>query len=159
MKPLKLSEKQTTQMMKDTLEKRMSAKDIVKEHYKRNKMDVSFETFKRFIDVIPSMGYQIRRANNTLLFFIPEENDTGVVYHTVTADSPKTYIFSMLLLLAAVHEEGYKYAKTYFSDDKTKKFVENYFQNITTVSSADDPDLGTYMAETNLSEVLKDGVG
>jgi len=159
MKPLKLSEKQTTQMMKDMLEKRMSAKDIVEEHYKRNKMGVSFEVYKKFINFTPEMGYQIRRANNTLLFFISEENNTEVVYHTVTADPPKTYIFSILVLLAAVHEEGYKYAKTYFSDEKTKKFIENYFQNITTVSSADDPDLGTYVAETNLSEVLKDGVG
>ena len=159
MKPLKLSEKQTTQMMQGMVKNRMSVKDIVKTYYERNDLKVPLETFERFIGVSPKMGYKIRRANNTLLFFIPEEGSAEIVYHTVSADSPKTYLFSLLILLAAIYQEGYKYAKTYFSDDKTKNFIENYFSNITTVSPADDPDLGTYMAETNLDEVLKDGLG
>jgi hypothetical protein len=159
MKPLKLSEKQTTRMMQDMVEKRMSVEDIVKEYYKRNNFSLPLDLFERFIGVTPKMGYKIVRANNTLLFFKPEENSSEVVYHTVSADTPKIYIFSIITLLAVLYQEGYQSAKTYFSDDKTKKFIENYFSNVTTVSPADDPDLGAYMAETNLSEVLERGVG
>jgi hypothetical protein len=129
--------------------KTMSIEEIVRKDIASNQPGISvgqgFGALKQFKD----NGAQFFRFGNTL-FIVTNESTDSVIYHSINADPPKTYVYNEVHFFAKLHLDGKKEAVTYFSNPKTLKFANKYKLPIQTISKSNDPSQGSMMIVSNL---------
>jgi hypothetical protein len=147
---MKLSPEQIVEKMQS--KKEMSIPDIVKKDIATNgkRLGVTLEQGAGAIEQFKKEGAEFKRVGNTLFVIVDDAN--GIVeYHTINGDPLKAFLYNCLAFFAYLHEQGNTQAKTYFSDEFTKKLLQKYKLKNETIEASDDPEQGTMMLVTNLT--------
>lgn len=147
---MKLSPEQIAEKFKSG--KEMTIEQIVKKDIATNgkRLGVTLEQGYGAIKQFKDNGAVFKRSGNTLFIIVNDDNDT-VTYHTVNGDPLKAFLYNCLAFFAYLSQEGYKQAKTYFSDAYTQKLLEKYKLKNETIEPSDDPQQGKMMLVTNLT--------
>lgn len=145
-----MSSKQMAEKFKST--KEMSVEEIVKKDIATNgkRLGVTLEQGYGAIKQFKDDGAVFKRSGNTLFIIVNDDNDV-VTYHTVNGDPLKAFLYNCLAFFAYLSQEGYKQAKTYFSDAYTQKLLEKYKLKNETIEPSDNPQQGSMMLVTNLT--------
>lgn len=130
--------------------KTMSFEEIVRKDLASNQPGVTMGQAVNALQTFKKNGAELLRFGNTV-FIVTDTQSDPVVYHSVNADPPKSYVYNELGFFAKLHEEGKTQAVTYFTSPKTLKFANKYKLPIQTVSESNDPSKGPYMVTTNLT--------
>jgi len=132
--------------------KEMTIEEIVKKDIATNgkRLGVTLEQGYGAIKQFKDNGAVFKRSGNTLFIIVNDDNDV-VTYHTVNGDPLKAFLYNCLAFFAYLSQEGYKQAKTYFSDAYTQKLLEKYKLKNETIEPSDDPQQGEMMLVTNLT--------
>lgn len=148
---MKLNPKQIAEKFKSS--KEMTVEQIVKKDIEVNGKrlgGVTLEQGAGALEKFKSEGAEFKRVGNTLFVIVDDAN--GIVeYHTINGDPLKTFLYNCLAFFAYLHEHGNTQAKTYFSDEFTKKLLQKYKLKNETIEASDDPEQGTMMLVTNLT--------
>lgn len=148
---MKLSPEQIAEKFKSS--KEMTIEQIVKKDIATNGKrlgGVTLEQGAGALEKFKSEGAEFKRVGNTLFVIVDDAN--GVVeYHTINGDPLKAFLYNCLAFFAYLHEQGNTQAKTYFSDEFTKKLLQKYKLKNETIEASDDPEQGTMMLVTNLT--------
>jgi hypothetical protein len=126
--------------------------DIVKKDLKLNHKGegITLEQAAGALEQFSEDGAKFIRFGNTL-FIVENPNDDAVIYHTVNADPPQIYLYSLLQFFAELHEQGKVQATSYFSNPKLIDFLEKTKLPNETIGESDDPSRGSYMVVTPLT--------
>jgi len=92
-------------------------------------------------------GKEIYRHGNT--FFVTHEIDDGIEYHSVNAEKGLDLVRNVNSFLQELHEQGYKFAVTYYDNPKILKLVEMFVFPQETVR-IDDGQFRTYKTTARL---------
>ena len=147
---MNLSADQLASKLKST--KEMTVEEIIKKDIAVNgkRLGVTLEQGYGAVKNFKDQGATFKRVGNTLFVIVSDDNGV-VVYHSINGDPLKTYLYNCLAFFAFLYEQGYKEAKTYFSDAYTQRLLEKYKLNNETIEQSDDPQQGTMMLVTNLT--------
>jgi sialic acid synthase SpsE len=94
-------------------------------------------------------GAELIRFGNTL-FIVVNPNDEDIVFHTMNADPPQTYLYNGLQFFSELQSRGKKQAVTYFSSPKVTEYLKKIKLPSQTIAQSDDPSMGTTMLVTPL---------
>ena len=147
---MKLSPEQIVEKFKST--KEMTIEQIVKKDIATNgkRLGVTLEQGYGAINNFKEQGAVFKRVGNTLFVIVDDANDV-VTYHSINGDPLKVFLYNRLPFFAYLADQGYKQAKTYFSDPFLEKLLTKVKFTNETISKSDDPEQGTMMFVTNLT--------
>ena len=126
--------------------------DIVKKDLKVNHRGegITIEQATNALFEFKQNGAEFIRFGNTL-FIMENPDDDDVIYHTVNADPPQTYLYNILQFFANLHERGKTQATSYFSNPKMLDFLKKTKLPNETIAQSNDTSKGTFMVVTPLT--------
>ena len=107
----------------------MSMRDILHTDWERNykKTGVSFEDAVRSLGEQIESGMKASRLRNTILLYKDEDND-GMLFHTVTADPYEVYVVMFMMLSLGLHKAlEVDVLYTYVKDRSPYRFATKIF--------------------------------
>lgn len=155
---MKLSEKQTENLMRKYANQRMSMEEILRTSYSNKKdlpnrvsEDEFIKSFANFI--LAKKGEVFRNNNAVLLIYKDESTKTMAVFDMFSVEElMKAAAIDFYVFMVKLAEMGYKKAKTYTNGPTNKRFHEMMLKSISTLEPADDPDYGEYMIVVDLTK-------
>jgi hypothetical protein len=155
---MKLSEKQTENLMRKYANQRMSMEEILRTSYSNKKdlpnrvsEDEFIKSFAKFI--LAKKGEVLRNNNAILVIYKDESTQTTAMFDMFSVEElMKAAAIDFYVFMAKLAEMGYKKAKTYTNGPTNKRFHETMLKAISTLEAADDPDYGEYMIVVDLTK-------
>jgi hypothetical protein len=155
---MKLSEKQTENLMRRYANQRMSVEEILRTSYSNKKdlpnrvnEDEFIDSFAKFM--LAKKGEVLRNNNAILVIYKDESTQTMAVFDMFSVEElMKAAAIDFYVFMAKLAEMGYKKAKTYTNGPTNKRFHETMLKDISTFEPADDPDYGEYMIIVDLTK-------
>lgn len=156
---MKLSKRKTESLVKGIAStKRMPIEEIIEVDQKNNNSETQLDVVKdTFVELVKRNGMTVARSNNTVMLFKALQDDPSTaLFHTVNADKPQVYAINMYALFANLAQLGFTAAITYFDSTTVSKFIDKYLAQIGNVYDSDQPNLGQYEFEVDLT-IFKEG--